>query len=86
MAQYANLLSLLDRPDQAIAEIERAQQLDPLRLLIALRVGGIYTGAGQYDRAIAIYRALRAKDPQNFRCPGPWGRHCRRRVLTKRPG
>ncbi len=67
---YAELLSLLDRYDQAIAEIERAQQLDPLRLLMRVRAGGIYTDAGQYDRAIAIYRALRAKDPQNF--PMPW--------------
>jgi eukaryotic-like serine/threonine-protein kinase len=70
---YAELLSLLDRSDQAIAEIERAQQLDPLRLLIRVRAGGIYTGAGQYDRAIATYRALRVKDPQNFQMPWAMG-------------
>ena len=67
---YADLLSLLDRHEQAIAEIERAQQLDPLRLLIRVSAGGIYTHAGQSDRAIAIYRDLRAKHPQDF--PMPW--------------
>jgi serine/threonine-protein kinase len=69
-SQYAELLSLLDRHEQAIAEIERSQQLDPLRLLIRAQAGGIYTHAGQSDRAIAIYRDLRAKHPQDF--PMPW--------------
>jgi serine/threonine-protein kinase len=70
---YANLLSQLGRSDAAIAEIERAQQLDPLRLLIRAETGQIYASAGQHDRAIAIYRALRAKDPQNFAMPWALG-------------
>ena len=70
---YANLLSLLGRSDEAIAEIERAQQLDPLRLLIRAEAGQIYGSAGQFDRAIATYRALRAKDPENFGMPWALG-------------
>jgi tetratricopeptide (TPR) repeat protein len=38
--------------------------------LIRVSAGGIYTHAGQSDRAIAIYRDLRAKHPQDF--PMPW--------------
>ena len=41
--------------------------------MIRAEAGGIYASAGQHDRAIAIYRALRAKDPQNFAMPWALG-------------
>lgn len=40
------------RPEEAIAEIKRAQELDPLSLIISTDVGSIYVYAGRYDEAI----------------------------------
>ena len=62
---YAELLSFEGRFDQALAESERARQLDPLSLIIACDQGTILYYARQYDRAIKRFRAVLEKDP-NF--------------------
>jgi serine/threonine-protein kinase len=49
---YAQLLSPRGRHDEAIAEIKRAQSLDPLSLIINAVVGDTYIKARQYDQAI----------------------------------
>ena len=49
---YALNLSAMGRHDHAIAEIKRAQELDPLSLIINTAVGNIYYYAGQYENAI----------------------------------
>ncbi len=50
---YALLLDLLGRFDEAIQEIHRAQELDPLSMAInSSAVPLIYNHAGQYDKAI----------------------------------
>jgi len=46
------------RFDEAIAEIERARQLDPLSLVIAIETARPYTISGRYDRAIEILRKV----------------------------
>jgi len=49
---YAQFLSAMGRHDEAIAEIKRAQTLDPLSLIINAVAGDTYTKARQYDLAI----------------------------------
>ncbi|HEY6947148.1 MAG TPA: winged helix-turn-helix domain-containing protein [Candidatus Acidoferrum sp.] len=62
---YAEHLMWLGRFDEALAESERAQQLDPLSLIIAADRGAIFYFSRQYDRAIKQFRAVLQKDP-NF--------------------
>ncbi len=53
---YAECLSILGRHIQAIAEIKRAQELDPLSLIINQGVGGKYLYARRYDEAMAQFQ------------------------------
>ena len=53
---YAECLSMLGRHSEAIAEIKRAQELDPLSLIINQGVGGKYLYARRYDEAMAQFR------------------------------
>jgi TolB-like protein/DNA-binding winged helix-turn-helix (wHTH) protein/tetratricopeptide (TPR) repeat protein len=61
---YAELLSAEGRHEQAITEIERARQLDPLSLIIQSVDGYIYYNARRYDEAIAQCRAVLKRDPR----------------------
>ena len=49
---YALFLTLKGDHDKAIVEIKRAQELDPLSIIINTNVGWIYYFARQYDQAI----------------------------------
>src|SRR4029077_3579869 len=49
---YALFLSVLGRHDEAIAEIKRAREFDPVSILINLNMGAIYSQARRYDEAI----------------------------------
>jgi TolB-like protein/DNA-binding winged helix-turn-helix (wHTH) protein/Tfp pilus assembly protein PilF len=60
---YAEFLSLVGRNEQAIAESERARELDPLSNIINTWVGSRYFFARQYDRAIEQYRNAVEMDP-----------------------
>ena len=51
----AECLSMLGRYTEAIAEIKKAQQLDPLSLIINQGVGGKFLYARRYDEAIAQF-------------------------------
>ncbi len=53
---YAEYLSHMGRHDEAIAEIERAQELDPLSLIIGAVGGEVLLNAGRSDEAIAQCR------------------------------
>jgi DNA-binding winged helix-turn-helix (wHTH) protein len=56
---YAEYLSLMGRHGEAIQEIQRAQKLEPLSLIMYHQAGQIYQNARQYDKAIEQYsRAL----------------------------
>jgi TolB-like protein/DNA-binding winged helix-turn-helix (wHTH) protein/Flp pilus assembly protein TadD len=59
----AECLAYQARFDEALAESERAQELDPLSLIIAADNGAIYYFARQYDRAIARFRGVLDLDP-----------------------
>lgn len=61
---YAEFLSLTGRHAEAIAESERARELDPLSNIINTWVGSRYFFARQYDRAIEQYRNAIQMDPE----------------------
>jgi serine/threonine protein kinase/Tfp pilus assembly protein PilF len=52
---YAECLSMLGRHGEAIAEIKKAHELDPLSLIINQGVGGKYLYARRYDEAMAQF-------------------------------
>jgi tetratricopeptide (TPR) repeat protein len=60
---YAFNLAALGRLDEALAEIRRAQELDPLSLIIKADVGEMLIWARQYDQAIAQCRKTMELDP-----------------------
>jgi Tfp pilus assembly protein PilF len=63
--RYSRYLSSLGRTDEALKEIRRAQELDPLSLLVRTNVGLIYYFGRNYDLTIDELREV-LKDDQNF--------------------
>jgi tetratricopeptide (TPR) repeat protein len=55
---YAMSLMCLGQPDQALARIEKAQELDPLSLIINANGGSILYHARRYDEAVAALREV----------------------------
>jgi serine/threonine-protein kinase len=62
-SMYARYLSVRGRLREALDEMRRAQELDPLALGVSTGIGLCYYFAGQYDRAIAQYRKTLEIDP-----------------------
>jgi serine/threonine-protein kinase len=62
---YAEYLSYVGRHEEAIAEAERAQTLDPTSSPSVARLGMSYNFAGQYDCALEHFRTALDLDP-NF--------------------
>jgi len=67
---YAEYLSWHGRFDEALAESDRARQLDPLSLIVATDHGAILFFARQYDRAIAQLHGVLDIDPSFDRARG----------------
>jgi TolB-like protein/DNA-binding winged helix-turn-helix (wHTH) protein/Tfp pilus assembly protein PilF len=61
--RYAELLSTLGRHDEAVAEIQRAQELDPNSLLLAGNLGRVLYHARRYDEAIEVLSKTLQVDP-----------------------
>jgi tetratricopeptide (TPR) repeat protein len=55
-AHYAMYLSLFERRDEAVVEIERAHQADPLDPSYATWIGDIHWGHRNYDKAIEAFQ------------------------------
>ncbi|MBZ5514763.1 MAG: protein kinase [Acidobacteriia bacterium] len=53
---YADYVSAMRRHPEALAEAQRAQELDPLSPIISVCVAHQYFNAGQYDEAICRFR------------------------------
>lgn len=64
---YAECLSWQGRFTEALAESDKARQLDPLSLIIAADHGAILYYSRQYDHAIEQFRAVQAMDPNSPR-------------------
>jgi serine/threonine protein kinase/Tfp pilus assembly protein PilF len=62
---YALYLSNLGKNEQAIAQINRAQELDPRSLIIQANVGWCYYAAHRYDEAIEQLKKFIESEP-NF--------------------
>ncbi len=63
---YANYLSAVGRPDEAIAESKRAQELDPTSLIVSATGAYAYYNAHRYDEAIEQCRKTLKLDPNFF--------------------
>jgi serine/threonine-protein kinase len=62
---YAEFLGLMGREHEAIGELNKALELDPLSLIINMEAGLPYLYLGQYDAAIHRFRKTLRLDP-NF--------------------
>jgi TolB-like protein/Tfp pilus assembly protein PilF len=60
---FADYLKAMGRFDEALAEIEKARELDPLSLAINTGVGHVLYLSGQYDKAIEEYQRVIELDP-----------------------
>jgi TolB-like protein/class 3 adenylate cyclase/tetratricopeptide (TPR) repeat protein len=60
---FADYLKAMGRFEEALAEIERARELDPLSLAINTGVGHVLYLSGQYDRAIEEYQKAVELEP-----------------------
>ena len=63
--RYANYLWTMKRLDEAAEHLEKAQDLDPLSLMIAVDRARTHYFSGEYDRAVEGYQEILALDP-NF--------------------
>ena len=62
--RYADNLNLLGgREQDALAEINRAHQLDPGSLAISVDVGNVYASARRFDEAIAVCKKVANENP-----------------------
>ena len=68
---YADYLKAMGRFDEALGQIEKARELDPLSLAINTGVGHVLYLSRQYDRAIEEYRRAVELDP-NFMATHVW--------------
>lgn len=79
---YGICLGATGRGDEAIASLKRAQQLDPLSLIISADVGLELHFARRYDEAIDQVRRSLGATPSPW---GPWGTPKPCRANAKRP-
>jgi serine/threonine protein kinase/Tfp pilus assembly protein PilF len=63
---YALHLAAMGRHDESISEMRRAQELDPLSLIINTNVGWMLYFAGRYDAAIEQFRQVLELDADFF--------------------
>jgi len=62
---YSHFLWVMKRPEEAMAQMERALQLDPLNEVVQLHHAFILESAGRDDEAIAQWRKLLRTSPQH---------------------
>jgi len=68
---YGEFLAYMGRFEEGLAETKRAQELDPLSLIISADVGKVYLLARQYDRAIEQLRKTLEMD-SNYSMAHAW--------------
>jgi adenylate cyclase len=60
---YVEYLLAIGRPETAVAELERAQEMQPLSLFLSVILGWTYYGARQFDKAVRQHRRVVAIEP-----------------------
>jgi TolB-like protein/tetratricopeptide (TPR) repeat protein len=60
---YVEYLLAIGRYETAIAELERAQEFQPLSLFFSVILGWTYYSGRQYDKAVRQHRRVLASDP-----------------------
>jgi tetratricopeptide (TPR) repeat protein len=61
---YAENLAAVGRTEEALTEAQRAQELDPLSLIINTGIGRVFYLTRRYDQAVVAYRKVIDLDPQ----------------------
>ena len=61
---YAELLALEGRKEEAMAQIQKAEELDPFSAVVHHQAGQVYRQARQYAQAIAEYKNSLSLNPQ----------------------
>ncbi len=64
-ARYALYLIAMSRPEEAIQQIDRSLELDPLSLPITYSAGWIYFQAGRHEEGLALSKKALEIDPAN---------------------
>jgi serine/threonine protein kinase len=64
---YADCLTIMERSDEAIAEMKRAHELDPLSLIINTDIAKEYLYARKYDQALEYCKKTLELDPDFYR-------------------
>jgi TolB-like protein/Tfp pilus assembly protein PilF len=64
-AFYAHLLAILGRPGDAMEQMTRARELDPLDPLLASLHGGLLSMMRRHDDAIALFRETLNRSPNH---------------------
>ncbi len=64
---YGWYLAVMGRFDEGFAELKKAQELDPLSLVISTNLGKVLSFAHRYDEAIQQYRRTLEMDPNFFK-------------------
>ncbi|MCJ7679945.1 MAG: protein kinase, partial [Candidatus Aminicenantes bacterium] len=62
---YSIFLSAMERHEEALSEIKKALDLDPMSLMINMNVGTIYHHMRHYDKAVEVLKKTSEMDP-NF--------------------
>jgi TolB-like protein/DNA-binding winged helix-turn-helix (wHTH) protein/Tfp pilus assembly protein PilF len=62
---YALYLAAMQRPDEAVGQIDRALELDPLSLSVHYNAGQVYLSAGRYDEALRFAQSALEIDPSS---------------------
>ncbi|MCI0388897.1 MAG: tetratricopeptide repeat protein [Acidobacteria bacterium] len=78
-AVYADFLSTRERFTEAIAQAQRAQELDPISVYVSSSLAKVYYNSRDYDRALEGYRKMLELDQDSTR-----GRRDLGRVLLQR--
>jgi tetratricopeptide (TPR) repeat protein len=63
---YAGYLSSMGQDDEALAEIRKAQELDPRSVIISIDIGFTFYAAGKYDLAIKELQSRQELDPDSW--------------------